>query len=159
MALSARREIHESWISRKRDRCLLALSIPSFSIPTSTIEERMRRERERDMAKAKRERGEQVGREGVDLQSGRYLQVKDSHCQHTEAQRTPHRPDNPVDRKRFVSPRRRHCLESRRGCLLRSNYVSAQESGLGSAPGNVSCLAIMRFSSEDCRADGFPLTS
>ncbi|KYM89709.1 Fasciclin-1 [Atta colombica] len=48
------------------------------------------------MAKAKRERREQVGREGVDLQSGRYLQVKDSHCQHTEAQRTPHRPDNPV---------------------------------------------------------------
>jgi len=118
-----------------------------------------KRERGRDMAKAKRERGEQVGREGVDLQSGRYLQVKDSHCQHTEAQRTPHRPDNPVDRKRFVSPRRRHCLESRRGCLLRSNYVSAQENGLGSAPGNVSCLAIMRFSSEDCRADGFPLTS
>ena len=48
MALSARREIHESWISRKRDRCLLALSIPSFSIPTSTIEERMRREREKE---------------------------------------------------------------------------------------------------------------
>ncbi|KYN17523.1 Fasciclin-1 [Trachymyrmex cornetzi] len=47
----------------------------------------MRRERERDVAKAKGKRGGQFGREGVDLQSGRYLQVKDSHCVATAAEK------------------------------------------------------------------------
>lgn len=64
MALSAHREIHESWISRKGDRCLLAFSMPSFP---SDID---------DGERKRRDGGWRM--ESADLQSGRYLQVKSS---------------------------------------------------------------------------------
>lgn len=80
MALSARREIHESWISRKRDRCLLAFPIPNHSISTSATKERMTKkkaENSRERERGGRQKEDKV--EGTDLQSGRYLQVKSSH--------------------------------------------------------------------------------
>lgn len=157
MALSARREIHESWISRKRE------SVASWRSPYRAFPSRHQRlrsewdERERDEAKAEGKRRGQVGREGVDLQSGRYLQVKDSHCRLEHNVRHVVRIIRRIEGIRFVPPLlpRLPC----HGCLLRSNFVSAQESGSRYSKVLRGMLpAIARFSSGNCRADGSPLT-
>lgn len=75
-----------------------------------------------DGANEERKRGGTGWRmESADLQSGRYLQVKSSHCR--ERLRTPHRLDNPADRRDSFHS----AIAPWHGCLSRSNFASVDK--------------------------------
>lgn len=99
-----------SWELDQPEKGSLPLGALYAEFSRPDIDDGANEERERD--------GTGWRMESADLQSGRYLQVKSSHCR--ERLRTPHRLDNPADRRDSFHS----AIAPWHGCHSRSNFAS-----------------------------------